>query len=87
MEHNTGRIPMIQPEDATGQVKNLYDAATAVMGRVANSYRTIANSPHVGSLLLPFAATLQREGAGSVLSAKLKEMVIIKTSHTNGCAY
>jgi hypothetical protein len=38
-------------------------------------------------MLLLFNATMQREGAGSVLSCKLKEMVIIKTSQVNACNY
>ena len=36
---------------------------------------------------MPFIATLQREGGGSLLKTKIKEMVVIKTSHLNGCAY
>jgi len=38
-------------------------------------------------LLLPFNASMQREGAGSLLTSKIKEMVIIKTSHINACNY
>ena len=81
------RISRIEPEQAQGQVAKLFEAATAMLGRVANSYRTLAHSPQLASLLLPFAATLQREGAGSYLSTKIKEMVVIKTSQLNGCAY
>ena len=33
----------------------------------------------VSKLLLPFNAAMQREGAGSRLTSKLKEMVVIKT--------
>ncbi len=49
-------------------------------------------SPHLtarerAAVLLPLNAVLQREGAGSVLSTRIKEMVIIKTSQINGCAY
>ena len=47
----------------------------------------LANSPHVAKMLVPFNAVLQRQGAGSVLDTKLKEMVVIKTSHLNGCEY
>ena len=58
-----------------------------MLGRVPNFYRALLHSPHVASLLLPLNAVLQREGAGSVLSTRIKEMVVIKTSQTNGCAY
>ncbi|MEE9240341.1 MAG: hypothetical protein V3U53_04035 [bacterium] len=81
------RIPMIQPDEAQGEVAKLYEAATQLLGRVPNSLRVKANSPHVAKMQLPLTAVLQREGGGSVLSTKIKEMVIIKTSHLNGCDY
>ena len=37
--------------------------------------------------MLPFSAVLQREGAGGLLSSRIKEIAIIKTSHVNGCDY
>ncbi len=81
------RIDMIDPNDASGDVAILFDAVAAMLGRVPNSYRVMAHSPHVAKALVPFNAVLQRQGAGSVLPTKLKEMVVIKTSHLNGCAY
>ena len=38
-------------------------------------------------LFLPFQSANQREWPGSRLSGKTKEMVVIKTSHINGCDY
>ncbi len=38
-------------------------------------------------LLLPFIAATQREWPGARLSGRIKEMVVIKTSHINGCEY
>lgn len=81
------RISMIAPEEAQGDVADLFRAAEKMLGRVPNFYRVAAHSPHVAKLMLPFGAVLQREGAGSLLSSKIKEMVIIKTSHLNGCDY
>ncbi len=81
------RIKMIDGEKAEGEIKILFDAVTAMLGRVPNSYRVLARVPLVSKLLLPFNATMQREGAGSLLTTKLKEMVVIKTSHLNGCKY
>ena len=81
------RIDMIDPADAEGEVAVLYEAVEQMLGRVPHSYRVMAQSPHVAKMLVPFNAVLQRQGAGSVLSTKLKEMVVIKTSHLNGCAY
>jgi alkylhydroperoxidase family enzyme len=81
------RISMIDPEDADGDIAMLFDAVDTMLGRVPHSYRVLAHSPHVAKMLVPFNAVLQRQGAGSVLTTKLKEMVVVKTSHLNGCAY
>lgn len=81
------RVSLIEPEAAEGHTERLYDAVAQMLGRVPHSYRVLAHTPHVARALLPFNAVLQREGAGSLLSAKIKEMAVIKTSKLNGCAY
>ena len=81
------RVSMLDTENAEGDVADLFAAATAMLGRVPNSYRVLGRTPLVAKFLLPFNAVLQREGAGSLLSSRLKEMVVIKTSQLNGCKY
>ena len=81
------RIKMIDGDEVKEEVKLLFDGVTAMLGRVPNSYRVLARVPLVSKLLLPFNASMQREGAGSLLTSKIKEMVIIKTSHINACNY
>ena len=81
------RISLIDPKDASGDTKVLFDAVEAMLGRVPASYQTMAHSPLVAKMMVPFNAVLQRQGAGSVLDTRLKEMVVIKTSHINGCNY
>jgi alkylhydroperoxidase family enzyme len=81
------RVNLIEPEAADGETARLYEAVTQMLGRVPHSYRALAHTPHVARVMLPFNAVLQREGAGSLLSTKIKEMAIIKTSKLNGCAY
>lgn len=87
MAQTQSRISMIDLEHAEGNVEILFDAVTAMLGRVPNSYRVLAQSPLVAMMLVPYNAVLQRQGAGSVLPTRLKEMVVIKTSHINGCRY
>jgi len=87
MAQTQSRIRMIDPEHAEGNVKILFDAVTAMLGRVPHSYRVLAQSPLVAMMLVPYNAVLQRQGAGSVLPTRLKEMVVIRTSHINGCRY
>jgi hypothetical protein len=81
------RIKMVDLNIDDQEIQNMFTAVTAMLGRVPNSYRTLARSPLVAKMLIPFNAVVQREGAGSVLSTKLKEMVVIKTSHINACNY
>lgn len=81
------RVSMLDLETDDKELQNLFGAVTAMLGRVPNSYRVLAQSPLVAKMLVPFNAVLQREGAGSVLTTKIKEMVVVKTSHVNGCKY
>lgn len=81
------RIELVDPDDADKRVRILFDAVGAMLGRVPHSYRVLGRSPLVAMMLVPFNAVLQRQGAGSVLPTRLKEMVVIKTSQINGCRY
>lgn len=81
------RIRLVRDDELTGETKHLFGAVTVMLGRVPNSYRVLARVPLVAKLLIPFNAVMQRQGAGSILTTKIKEMVIIKTSHLNGCRY
>jgi alkylhydroperoxidase family enzyme len=77
----------IPPEEATGVQVPLYEGITSLLGRVANSYRVMAHAPYVAQVMLPLTVTLMREGLGTILPSKLKEMAVIKTSQLNGCEY
>jgi len=81
------RVEMISDDSASPEVEILFEAVDAMLGRVPHSYRALAQSPLVAMMMVPYNAVLQRQGAGSVLTTKLKEMVVVKTSHVNGCAY
>lgn len=81
------KIPMLTPEEAEGDTALFFEATNEFLGRVPNSARVMAHSPHVAKMYVAFNATLQREGTGSLLSTKIKEMVILKTSQVNSCAY
>ena len=81
------RIPVINPENAPDELQDFFAAVTSMVGRVPNAYRTMAHAPYLAMLFLPSQAGNQREWPGVRLSGKIKEMVIIKTSHINGCKY
>jgi len=81
------RIPLIQPEAVDGELEEFYGAVTALLGRVPHFYRTMSHAPLLAMLFLPINAANQREWPGARLSGRIKEMVVIKTSHVNGCEY
>jgi uncharacterized peroxidase-related enzyme len=81
------RLPKIEKENVSGDLAQFYEAVTALLGRVPNFYRTISHAPWMAMLLLPFNAAVQRQWPGSRLPGRIKELVVIKTSHVNGCRY
>lgn len=81
------RLPKIEKENVSGDLANFYEAVTGLLGRVPNFYRTISHAPYLAMLLLPFNASVQRQWPGSRMSGRIKELVVIKTSHANGCRY
>lgn len=84
---DTARVPIIDPATTTGEVARFCAGCTMFRGRVANSARVWAHIPYAAKFHLLAAITQQREGAGALLSCKIKEMAILKTSHVNTCAY
>ncbi len=81
------RAPIIDPATATGEVQRFFEASAQMRGRIPNSTRVWAHIPYLAKFQLPAGTVLQREGAGGVLSCRIKEMAILKTSHVNTCNY
>ena len=85
------RIRLIPPNEVEveggGERAALFNGVVKTLGRVANSYRVMAHQPYVAKMILPLTVALMREGPGTTLSTKIKEMAVIKASHLNGCAY
>ena len=87
METRSQRLPKIEREDISGDLEHFYGAVTQLLGRVPNFYRTISHAPWLVMLMLGFNAAVQRQWPGTRLPGRIKEMVVIKTSHVNGCHY
>ena len=77
------RLKAIQPDQATGQAKQLLDALDEKFGMVPNLARTLANSPAALQGYLAFGEALE----GGVLGAKLREQIALTVSQANGCGY
>jgi len=81
------RVKLVQQSDLSEENKEFYDMVPTLLGRVPNFYKTLSNSPYLAMAFLPINSAAQREWNGTDLSGKLKELIVIKTSHTNGCKY
>lgn len=77
------RITAIDPDTATGTTKELLDATQQQLGRLANLYRTLAQSPAALAGYLGFRGAL----AGGVLSAQMRERIALLTAAINDCGY
>ena len=77
------RINAIEPDQATGEAKQLLDAVNDKFGMVPNLARTLANSPAALKGYLAFGEALD----GGLLPAKLREQIALTVSQANGCEY
>ena len=81
------RIQKIKKKAIGPQFAEFYCAIENLLGRVPNFYKTFSNSPFLAMAFLPINALAQREWDGTSISGKIKELIVIKTSQTNGCKY
>ena len=83
----TQRIRGITDSEATGPVKDLFEASNRMLGRIANLQRILAHSPHVARWFLPLVAAVRQPKAGAVSDVRLRNLAVLKTSTLNGCRY
>lgn len=81
------RVPILDAPSATGEVARFFEASAQLRGRVPNSSLVWGHIPYIAKFQLPAGVALQREGAGGLLSCRIKEMAVLKTSHVNTCSY
>jgi hypothetical protein len=79
------RLGLVDVEALTSPVSARYDYIRRAIGRINSMVKVTAHLPEVSKFLMLLPMTVQREGAGGVLSTRIKEMVVLKTSFINGC--
>ena len=77
------RITPLDPGQATGKTKALFDGVQAKLGAVPNLLRTIGNSSAALEGYLNFSGAL----AGGKLSAQEREQIALTVAETNLCSY
>ncbi len=78
------RLKKIDDAGATDEVRPVFDEVRKARGNVPNMFRTMAHRPEI---LRTMAAHFRAVMAPSTLSARLKELVVLRVSEMNGCEY
>ncbi len=78
------KIPYVEKENASPEIRALYEQVEGKLGLVPNVVKAMANSPVMLQGFMPFLGAAL--GPSSV-DAPLKELAIITTSKLNGCSY
>jgi uncharacterized peroxidase-related enzyme len=77
------RLTAVDPNMATGKVKDLFTAINGKLGMVPNMMRTMGNSPALLEGYLNFSGAL---GSGT-LGAKTGELIALAVAESNQCDY
>jgi alkylhydroperoxidase/carboxymuconolactone decarboxylase family protein YurZ len=86
-ENIMARLPFVEDNTESKEVRAAFEAARRFNGRVANSMRLYAHSPAILKFLLPLQAVLQKDGLGCKIDAKTRALAMIKVSALNECKY
>lgn len=82
------RMALIQDEDDTDEaVLTLFHGARELLAWTSYFARTAAYAPHMARWWIPMIAAIQRGGEGANLEPRIKELVVLKTSTLNECAF
>jgi len=77
------RIIQVDPAQATGKTKQLFDGVQTRLGSVPNLFRVFGNSSAALEGYLNFSSAL----AGGVLNAKVREQIALAVAEINDCTY
>lgn len=78
------RISRLEKSQVDAESGAIYDHYLQVRGNVPNMFRTVAHRPQIlRTLVAHFRAVME---SGTV-PAKLKELVVVRTSQMNRCEY
>jgi len=78
-------IRLVQPEEATGRLKEIYDAAIARAGKVFHIVRTMSPNPPVLEASMGLYMHVMKGPSG--ISRRERELVATVVSRANDCFY
>jgi uncharacterized peroxidase-related enzyme len=77
------RIPPLDPKNAAGKTKQIFDDMQAKFGMVPNLFRVLGNAPAALEAYVNFSAAL----AGGTLDTKVQEQIGLTVADSNLCGY
>jgi uncharacterized peroxidase-related enzyme len=77
------RLKPLDPSQATGATKELYDGIQSRLGRVINIFQLLGNSPAALKAYLDFSGALK----GGALDGKLRAAIALRVGQLNECDY
>lgn len=80
----TPLVALVSKEEATPEVRELFEAGEAVYGRVLNTWQALAQRPEIFVAYMPYLRSIIGPGA---LDQRLKELVEVRTAVLNRCLY
>lgn len=78
------RIQRLERSEVDEQTQGIYDHFQKQRGNVPNMFRTVAHRPEILRTMIAHFRAVMESGT---LTPKLKELVIVRTSQLNKCAY
>jgi len=78
------RITRLEKSQVDSSVGEIYDLYLKERGNVPNMFRTVAHRPEILRTLIAHLRAVMNTGT---VSAKLKELLIVRTSQINRCEY
>jgi alkylhydroperoxidase family enzyme len=78
------RISRLDKDQVDPETKSIYDVYLKERGNVPNMFRTAAHRPEIFRTMIAHFRAVMNTGT---VPAKLKELVIVRTSQINRCEY
>jgi alkylhydroperoxidase family enzyme len=78
------RITRLEKDEVDQQTGEIYDLYLKERGNVPNMFRTAAHRPEILRTMIAHFRAVMNTGT---VPAKLKELVIVRTSQINNCEY
>ena len=78
------RITPLTPDQAAPEVRPIFETYLRERGNIPNMFRTVAHRPEIMRTMVAHFRAVMETGT---VPAKLKELVIVRTTQINRCEY